>query len=142
MNQLHDNHLYSEPLLSLTGLSYLYPAFIAIEKEEYYLACSLVFLCSTTILYHGTRWEYFFYLDLIAMSHYVGYGAYLSSAMTAKVLHTVWFPVAYGLYVYFIGMNYKIFAFDPDWNTQMFFHGLMHIFSSYSSLKYLETVTV
>jgi hypothetical protein len=140
MSQLYDNHSYPQPMLSLTGVSYLYPAFVALEKEQYYLACSLVFLTSTTILYHGTRWKYFFYLDLIAASHYVGYGAYLSPGMTAKVLYTVWFPFLYGLFVYFVGMKYNIFAFDPDWNTQMFFHGLMHIFSSYSSLKYLESI--
>ena len=139
MNRLHDDHTHSEPYLVLTGLSYLLPAFFAIQKEEYYLAGSLVFLCSTTVLFHGIRWEYFFYIDVVAILNYVGYCLYLSPEMTYRQLHAAWFPVVFGFYTYFVGMKYRLYSFDPDWKTQMFWHGLMHIFSSYSALIYLDS---
>jgi len=139
MIRLHDDHKYSEPILVLTGLSYLFPAFFALQKEEYYLSCSLVFLCSTTVLFHGTRWEYFFYIDVVAILNYIAYALYLSPEMTARQLHATWFPVVFGFYTYFVGMRYQIFSFDPDWNTQMFWHGLMHLFSAYSACVYLQS---
>lgn len=135
---LHDPHQTPEPFLVLTGLSYMYPMIQAFEKEEYYLCGSLMFLTSTTVLFHGTRLEIFFIIDVIAILNYICYAIYLIPQMTARQLHVTWFPVIFGFYTYFIGQQYKIYSWDPDWNTQMFWHGLMHIFSAYSSVIYLN----
>ncbi len=140
--QLHDPHQFSEPYLVLTGLSYMFPAYRAYMQEEYYLTVTLLFLTSTTVLFHGTRWEYFFYLDVLAIINFIGYGAFLSCWMTPRQFHATWFPVVFGTYTYFVGQQYKLFSWDPDWNTQMFWHGLMHIFSAYSSIVYLDNLIV
>jgi hypothetical protein len=116
----------------------MFPAYTAYMQEEYYLTVTLLFLTTTTVLFHGTRWEYFFYLDLIAILNFIGYVAYLSCWMTPRQLHAAWFPVVFGIYTYFIGQHYKLFSWDPDWNTQMFWHGFMHIFSAYSFIVFLD----
>jgi cell shape-determining protein MreD len=41
--------------------------------------------------------------------------------------------VVYSLVSYFVGQQFQILSFDPDWNTQMFFHSLMHLSTAYSA---------
>ena len=139
MIHLHDDHKYSEPYLVLTGVTLLVPAVNAYYLNNLYVSGSLAFLSFTTVGFHGTRNEYFFILDLVAITNYIIGSGILVHQKTSREIIAYWVCILYSLVSYFLGRQYKIFSFDTDWNTQMFWHGLMHLFSAYSSSVYLET---
>ena len=72
-------------------------------------------------------------------------GAALSLAIllyNASLLHNVYragYPAAllwymsmsYSLLSYFGGQRFQVASFDPDWNTQMAFHALIHLSTAY-----------
>lgn len=136
--QLHDPHMISEPVLVLSGLTYLIPAYMSYEAKKYYYCNSLLFLTFTTVGFHSTRKEYFFILDIAAILNYIIYSSYLTYYLTDKDKFLTYFTVSYSLITYFGGKKYNVLSFDPDWNIQMFFHSLMHLFTSYSSYKVIK----
>ena len=125
------DHKIPEPLLVLSGLSYLLPSYIAYTAGFNYSLFSSLFLTFTTVGFHGTREQWLFELDCIAIINYnicaiynvykVGYPAGL-----------IWFvSVSYSLLSYFGGQQLNVMSFDPDWNTQMVFHALIHLSTAY-----------
>lgn len=135
---LYDPHTHSEPFLVLTGLSFLIPAYRAMLQEHAYLMWSYLLLCSTTILFHSTRYPFFFYIDGIAILNHIIGGAFIVYHQSNRERVSMWFTTTYSLFTYFVGKQYKLFSFDPDWNTQMLFHCLMHFFSAYSACVSLD----
>lgn len=131
-------HSIPKPYLVLTGFSYFYPLYIAYMKEEYYLTASLMFLIVTTTLFHSIGWKYFFYLDVTALLNYIGYGFFLLSSMTSREAHTFLFATCFAFYTFFFGQQNNIFCFDTNFYLQMAWHGMMHLFSAYSAVVYLE----
>jgi hypothetical protein len=135
---LYDPHQHAEPFLVLTGLTFLIPAYYAMLQEHVYLMCSYVLLCSTTILFHSTRHPIFFCIDAVAiMNHIIG-GAFIVYHQSNRERAAIIFTTTYSFITYFVGQQYKIFSFDPDWNIKMFFHGLMHVFSAYAACLSLD----
>jgi len=142
IQMLHDPHVIPEPVLVLSGLTLLVPAFRAYQLNNLYFAGSYAFLSFTTVGFHGTRSEYFFILDVIAiMNNVIGNGLVVHTK-TAREIIPFWLCFSYSIISYFVGRKYQLFSFDPDWNTQMFFHALMHIFSSYAGMKFLEASSI
>lgn len=139
MNQLHDSHTIPEPILVLSGLTFIFPAYTAYTQQKYYFSGSLAFLSFTTVGYHGTRNETLFILDLIAITNYILTGGVVTYYKTPREQIPYILSIVYCIISYFVGRQYKLFSFDPDWNTQMFFHSLMHLFPSYTAIKYLES---
>jgi hypothetical protein len=126
------------PYLVLTSLIYLFPAYKAYLLGELYLLASLLCLSTTSVIVHITYDTTALLFDRIAIVNYVGYGIFLSSDFSPKLFHTTFFPLVYAIYVHGIGSVYSIYCFDPDWYVQQFWHGLIHIFSAYSSFMYLD----
>ena len=127
------DHMIPEPYLVITGMSYLMPAWLAWKTGFYYSLASNLFLCATTMSFHWFRSQWLFELDVVAVLNYVAccsFNAYYAgpSAMGVWV-----FSASYGVYSYFVGQQLSILSWDPDWNTQMFFHGLMHLSSAYGA---------
>jgi len=139
MNLLHDEHTHPEPYLVLTGLLLLFPAAKAYYLNELYVSGSLAFLSFTTVGFHGTRNEYFFILDLVAITNYIIGGAISVHHKTSREMLVFYVCLIYSIVSYFVGRQYKVYAFDPDWNTQMFWHVLIHVFSTYAAFVYLDT---
>lgn len=137
--ELHDPHTISEPVLVLTVTAYLLPAYMAYIQGYHYMAFSNLFLSSTTIGFHWSRNDYIFALDCLAILNYLGYGIYCIKNHYRPYSKNMYILSAgYALISYFVGQRFKIMSFDPDWNRQMFFHGLMHIFSSYTSYEFIQ----
>ena len=134
---LHDPHTTPEPFLVLSGTTYLIPAYMAYKGGYNYVAFSNLFLASTTIGFHGTRNDYIFALDCIAILNYILCGADLCSKTTAFSRNAYMLSTLYSLVSYFVGQRFSILSFDPDWNRQMFFHSLMHISSSYAAYSFI-----
>lgn len=139
---LHDPHKIPEPILVISGLTYLVPFYVAISKKRRYDACSYLFLTFTTVGFHSTRNETLFILDCGAIINFLLMNYLLSLerrvSCSSKIIFLV--SVLYSLTSYFLGKYYNIMSFHPDWNTQMLYHSLMHISSSYSSylmIKYI-----
>ena len=125
------DHMIPEPYLVITGMSYLLPAWLAWKSGFYYSLATCLFLCATTMSFHWFRAQWLFELDVVAVLNYVlccSFNAYYAgpSAMGVWV-----FSGSYGLYSYFVGQQLSILSWDPDWNTQMFFHGLIHLSTAY-----------
>lgn len=125
------DHMIPEPYLVITGMSYLLPAWLAWEKGFYYSMASCVFLCGTTMSFHWFRYQWLFELDILAILNYTVtslYNIYYAGHSAAGV----WaLSIGYSSYSYFIGQQLEILSWDPDWTTQMFFHGLMHLSTAY-----------
>jgi hypothetical protein len=132
--RLHDDHKNAEPVLVISGLFYLLVALCARKKQEYRMMYSSLFLTLTTVGFHGTQDECIFVLDCIAILWYLfelairskGYSIWISQA-----------SVFYSLTSYFIGQHYGILSFDPNWNTQMIYHSLMHASTAFAGIAAL-----
>jgi hypothetical protein len=130
--QLRDTYTDPEPILVLSGLIYLVPAYYGFKYV--YLRNSLLFLTLTTVGFHGTRHEYFFIIDVIAILNYIIIcGWQYVSLLTNKEKHTFYLAVIFAGYIHFVGQRYSIYNFDPNWNIKMFFHTLIHFFSAYTA---------
>jgi hypothetical protein len=130
---LHDPHKIPEPILVISGLTYLYPFYLAISKKRIYDASTYIFLTFTTVGFHSTRYEFLFKLDCIAIINFLFRSYYLLQKCSIFCNIIFFLSVIYSLVSYFVGKYYNIMSFHPNWNTQMFYHSLMHIFTSYSS---------
>jgi hypothetical protein len=133
MWQLHDPHFISEPILVISGLTYLIPAYAAFYYNRKYDTFTNLFLLFTTVGFHSTRNEYFFILDCVAIVNFIlrTYAiSYHATYLTFCIYHLA---ILYSLFSYFVGMKYKIMSFHPDWYMQMGYHSLMHITTSYSA---------
>ena len=135
---LHDSHKIPEPILVASGLTYLIPTYTAYYAGNTDMAFACGFLTFTTVAFHGTREEIFFGLDCFAIIYFLGANFRSAHAAGNYALAAFCLSTLYSLTSYFAGMRYKRMSFDPDWNTQMFFHALMHLstaYSAYASLK-------
>jgi hypothetical protein len=127
------DHIIPEPYLVITGMSYLMPAWLAWKSGFYYSLASNLFLCATTMSFHWFRTQWLFELDVVAVLNYV-LCCSLNGYYAGPSAMGVWvFSASYGVYSYFVGQQLSILSWDPDWNTQMFFHGLMHLSSAYGA---------
>jgi len=127
------DHMIPEPYLVITGMTYLMPAWLAWKSGFYYSLASNVFLCATTMSFHWFRSQWLFELDVAAVLNYVAYCS-LNAYYAGPSAMGVWvFSTSYGVYSYFVGQQLSILSWDPDWNTQMFFHGLIHLSSAYGA---------
>ena len=134
---LHDPHQTPEPILVVSGLTYLIPFYTAYKKGAEYDAYTCLFLTFTTVGFHGTRSEVIFALDCLAIVNFLARYWYL--AKNSKFACMYYSSVIYSLVSYFVGQQYSILSFDPDWNTQMFYHSLMHLSTAYSAYLIQET---
>jgi hypothetical protein len=142
MLQLHDPHKISEPILVLSGLSYLIPAYRAYYCNNMQMLYACGFLTFTTVGFHYSRNDYFFAIDLIAIINFL-VADYRAALVSGNYATAVFFLATnYSLTSYFVGRQYKIMSFDPDWNTQMFWHALMHVSSAYSACVSLGRCTL
>jgi uncharacterized protein with ParB-like and HNH nuclease domain len=130
---LHDPHKKTEPILVISGLAYLFPFYMAINKQKYYDAVIFLFLTFTTVGFHSTRNEYFYALDCCAIVIFFMRTFYLSLNTSSQCKYIYFMSIFYCFVSYFIGKQYSLMSFHPDWNTQMFYHSMMHVFTSYSS---------
>jgi len=130
---LHDPHTTPEPILVLSGLTYLIPAYKAYLLNKIDLSVACIMLTFTTVGFHGTRLETFFILDCAAILNFlvVLFNAALKSGNYALAMYGI--SVLYSLTSYFIGKRYLIMSFDPNWNTQMAYHACMHLSSAYAA---------
>ena len=130
--EFHDPHTIPEPILVITGLTYLAPCAIAITPYD-----AWVYLCliATTVGFHAMRNEVLFWLDCVAIAQFLARTSYLSLRCSKGCQRLYATSVAYSLVSYFAGQRFHILSFDPDWNTQMFYHSLMHLSTSYTSYK-------
>ena len=128
---LHDPHQIPEPILVVSGLTYLIPSYIAYKNGAVQELATCLFLTFTTVGFHGTRSEVLFALDCVAIVNFLARYWYL--AKKSRFAYVYYMSVLYSLFSYFVGQHYKIMSFDPDWNTQMFYHSLMHLSTAYSA---------
>jgi hypothetical protein len=130
---LHDPHMTPEPILVISGLSYLLPSYIAFTQKNHYSCFTYLFLTFTTVGFHGTRNETLFTLDCIAILNML-IQSYLQIVHAKPYIKYIYFSsILYSLTSYFIGQRYQIMSFHPDWNIQMAYHACMHISTSYSA---------
>jgi hypothetical protein len=130
---LHDPHMIPEPILVLSGLSYLVPSYIAFTQDNKYSCFTYLFLTFTTVGFHGTRNETLFALDCVAIVNML-IQSYIKIINAKLYIKYIYFgSILYSLASYFIGQHYRIMSFHPDWNIQMAYHACMHISTSYSA---------
>lgn len=128
-----DDHMISEPYLVITGMSYLLPAWLAYEKGLYYSMASCMFLTATTMSFHWFRYQWLFAADVVAILNFNLCALHNLYATNQSAVGVWALSVGYSLYSYFVGQQLSILSWDPDWNTQMFFHGLIHLSTAYTS---------
>ena len=135
---LHDPQKIPEPILVISGLTYLLPFYMAIHHKRTYDATTYLFLTFTTVGFHSTRSETLFSLDCIAILNFLIRNYYLSRQTHSRTQAVFFLSVIYSLVSYFVGKYYSIMSFDPNWNTQMFFHSIMHLSTSYASFVIMD----
>lgn len=129
-----------EPVLVCSGLTYLVPFYLAYTKSRSYDASTYLFLTFTTVGFHSTRSEVLFALDCLAILNFLIRQQFLSVKSSRWNQQVLFFSVSYSLISYFVGKKFNILSFDPDWNTQMFFHSWMHLSTSYSSFLLMNSM--
>lgn len=138
---LHDPHTIPEPVLVLSGLTYLFPFYLALSSRRLYDASTYIFLTFTTVGFHSTRNEILFILDCGAILNFLVRVYYLSLKCSNISQNMFLASVIYSFISYFLGKYYSIMSFHPDWNTQMMYHSIMHLSTSYSSYKIMKELT-
>jgi len=138
---LHDPHTRPEPILVVSGLTYLIPFSVALMNTRTYDAYTYMFLTFTTVGFHGTRMEGFFLLDCVAILNFLARNVYLSLQASQYSRAILFSSILYSLTSYFVGKYYKRMSFDPDWNTQMFYHSFMHLSTAYSSYLIINEIS-
>jgi len=138
---LHDPHKMPEPVLVISGLTYLIPLYTAISSNRIYDASTYMFLTFTTVGFHGTRNETLFILDLWAITNFLLRNYYLSLYCSKFSRGIFLSSVIYSFISYFLGKYYNILSFHPDWNTQMAYHSLMHLSTSYGSYLIIKEIS-
>ena len=131
--KLREDHLIPEPVLVFSGLSYLIPAYVAYSARLDYSLFSCLFLTFTTVGFHGTRQEWLFQLDLLAILNYnicAIYNVYKVGPAAALIWYVA---ISYSILSYFGGQRYAVLSFDPNWNIQMFFHSFIHFSTCYAA---------
>ena len=113
---------------------------MALQKERGYDATTYLCLTLTTVGFHSTRYETLFALDCLAILNFL-YRSYILSLQCSSFCKRVYLlSVTYSMVSYFVGRQYSILSFHPDWNTQMLFHSFMHLSTSYSSYVIMKEV--
>jgi hypothetical protein len=138
---LHDPHKIPEPILVVSGLTYLFPFFIAISNKKIYDASTYIFLTFTTVGFHSTRNETLFILDCVAILNFLLRTYYISLQCSNTSKNIFLMSVIYSFTSYFLGKYYNIMSFHPNWNTQMIYHSFMHLSTSYSSYIIIKELT-
>jgi hypothetical protein len=138
---LHDPHKIPEPILVVSGLTYLFPFYIAITNNKIYDASTYMFLTFTTVGFHSTRNEILFILDCFAILNFLLRTSYISLECSniSKIVFLL--SVIYSSISYFLGKYYTIMSFHPNWNTQMIYHSFMHLSTAYSSYIIIKEIT-
>ena len=77
---LHDPHMIPEPILVVSGLLYLIPAYYALLQKRTYSVATFSFLTFITVGFHGTRSETLFLLDCVAILNFLVHNFYMSLA--------------------------------------------------------------
>jgi hypothetical protein len=90
--------------------------------------------------YHTESNETLFLLDCCAIINFLLRTYYISLYCSNMSQIIFLSSVIYSLISYFIGKYYRIMSFNPDWNTQMFYHSLMHLSTSYSSYVIIKEI--
>lgn len=136
-----DDHKIPEPILVLSGLTYLIPSYIAYTAGFNYDLASCLFLTFTTVGFHGTREQWLFELDCLAILNF-NICALYNVYQVGPRGGLIWFvAVSYSLLSYFAGQRLNMMSFDHDWNTQMVFHALIHLSTCYTAyFCYLERI--
>ena len=129
-----------EPILVVSGLTYLLPTYIAVTKGRTYDAVTYFFLTCTTVGFHGTRSEAIFALDIIAIMNFLARSYQLSQEVSTCSVLFLNTAITYSLVSYFAGAYLKAMSFDPDWNTQMAFHSAMHLLTAAASYRIMTEV--
>jgi hypothetical protein len=130
---LHDPHTIPEPILVLSGLSYLAPAYVTCMANQHWSCFTYLYLTFTTVGFHATRNEFFFFLDCLAILNFLVHSSYRFFYVRQWIRIVYTMSIIYSLTSYLVGMNYKIMSFHPDWNTQMLHYCLMHLSTAYSA---------
>ena len=139
---LHDPHKTPEPVLVISGLTYLFPFYVAIKHNRVYDASTYMFLTFTTVGFHGTRNETLFVLDCFAILNFLLRTYFLALKCSKQSQAIFYASVVYSFTSYFVGRHYKIMSFHPDWNTQMAYHSIMHLSTSYSAYTLMKEITM
>jgi hypothetical protein len=119
------------PLIMLTNIS---AAFFT--KQYIYMAISAGLLLSS-VIYHYTYTnaakliDKFFVYVFIAFGGYTFYTKCGSAASNLFKIVSIMAFFIFSIVVYTVGKKYECFCFDPTLYVANFFHGLMHILSSF-----------
>jgi hypothetical protein len=130
---LDDTYETIEPILVLSGLTYLFPLYVAVRNKNNYDMFTYGLLTFTTIWFHITLYEVLFILDCFAIINCLLRIYYISRKAT-RIYYLIFVcSVIYSLISYFIGKLYNIMSFHPNWNTQIAYHSVIHLTTSYES---------
>lgn len=129
------------PYLVMTGLSYLFPAMVAYSNGFIWETFSLFFVTGTTMAFHWFRDDTLFVIDVVAILNLFTCALYNASLVGVGPATPFIGSILYCFYSYFLGQQFKTLAWDPDWTTQMIFHGFIHISTAYGAYKMLITRT-
>ena len=137
---LHDLHKIPQPVLAITGLTYLFPFYLAVRNNRVYDASTYIFLTFTTLGFHGTRNEIVFVLDCFAILNFLLRTSYLALKSSKETQCFFYLSLVYAFTSYIVGKYYKIMSFHPDWNTQIAYHSIIHISSSYTAYIIMKEI--
>jgi len=70
-------------MLEITSLLFLSPAYQTYKKNHTLYTCSYVFLATASVLYHGTYYTIFFWIDQIAIYNIVLFSIYMAKYFSA-----------------------------------------------------------
>jgi hypothetical protein len=116
--------------LALSSLTFLAPAIVSYNTNNYTLSYLYFILVPVSSAYHATKYQYLQLLDytIAHSAHLLGIYTIIPGGWTAFYYYWLWF--SYNFTIYYYGYITKTMIWNPDLNAATPWHMSFHISSS------------
>jgi hypothetical protein len=128
--------------LVLSSLTFLAPAIVSYNTNNYAVSYVYFTLVPVSCLYHSTKYQYLQYLDytFAHSAHLMGIYTIIPGGWFAFYYYCLWF--SYNFTIYYYGYITKTMIWNPDYASATAWHMSFHISSSimFSHMIYLTSL--
>jgi len=119
--------------LVLSSLSFLAPAQICYNTNNYALSDLYIVVTAVSSLYHATKSPYLVYIDysLSQIAHVVTLRVILDGKWASMPYYSIW--LSYVIFIYYYGYLNKTLVWNPDLDKATPWHMSLHVSTAFTT---------